>query len=541
MTQFAPIDRRDLFKSSGAVAASAALAAPLTGLMARQAAAAPVDGKGAQTAPEPSPYGDIAPVNDLNTGLPLLQLPRGFSYRSFSWTGDPMNDGQPVPSSHDGMAVVAVGRGRNAQHVLIRNHEIAVGARVEPKLGNGTVNAAAIYDTSTAGGGNTVLKVVNGQLVDHRATIGGTIINCAGGPTLWGTWLTCEEAFPGVEQTPGIGLTKPHGYVFEVSPDPAQTVAEPIRDMGRFSHEAVAIDPRTGEVYLTEDNRNAAGFYRFVPNNISRTYGALGQGGALYAAKVVGVEQANFLALEGPLPSSVATVGQSFEIEWVRIANPDQPLTPHIEGVINNPTPGATFNAYGAYKEARDKGALRQCRGEGIWWSRQEDLTYWTDTNFGYDATNRPGRGLGAVWVYKPNRPDTSRGVMTLVYAAATRIAGNNPDNITVSPRGGVLYMEDGAAVVDQYGPGNRLMGLTSAGQAYIFCKNNVNLTEAQVVAAGKNPRSFDDDNGVFSPDQRGNEFAGGTFTPDGRVLYVNIQTPGITFAIAGPWSRGNL
>ena len=32
-------------------------------------------------------------------------------------------------------------------------------------------------------------------------------------------------------------------------------------------------------------------------------------------------------------------------------------------------------------------------------------------------------------------------------------------------------------------------------------------------------------------------EFAGPRFSPDGKWLFVNIQVPGITFAITGPWA----
>jgi secreted PhoX family phosphatase len=78
-----------------------------------------------QVAPVASPYGPIRPVQDLATGLPLLQLPVGFNYKSFSWTGDRMDNGQPVPGAHDGMGVVAVRNQDGAkEYVLVRNHEL---------------------------------------------------------------------------------------------------------------------------------------------------------------------------------------------------------------------------------------------------------------------------------------------------------------------------------------------------------------------------------------------------------------------------------
>ncbi len=525
----ATMDRRGMLKAGGTATAGLAIAAPLSGLMTYQAQAA-TNEAGAQTEPAVSPYGPIAPVADLNTGLYLLQLPQGFSYRSFSWDGDLMNDGQRVVSSHDGMAVVQMTTGRTPEAVLIRNHERGAGARmVIPG------NPAAQYDNVSLGsdhpgGGCTVLRVRNGQLVDHRNTIGGTIVNCAGGRSLWGTWLTCEETTQSLEAQGG----KHHGYIFDVSADPQQTRAVPIKDMGRFSHEAVAMDPVTGYAYLTEDSRNNSGFYRFKPNNTARAYGALTQGGTLQAAKVIGVDRANLLALDGVRPSDIDRVGTTLDIEWVTITDPDADPRAYNETGSQNPDTGSRTVA-GCFAEARERGALRMSRGEGIWYDGRGAF-YLTDTSFGYEAggQRRAGRGFGAVWAYRPNPSNPERGTLTLIYAAATVIGGNNPDNITVSPSGGVLFCEDGSAVVDQYGTGNRLMGLTGVGEAYILAKNNIMLSAADLARTGRT--------GQVSPgDYRGNEFAGATFDPTGRILFVNSQTPGITFAISGPWGRGNL
>jgi hypothetical protein len=86
--------------------------------------------------------------------------------------------------------------------------------------------------------------------------------------------------------------------------------------------------------------------------------------------------------------------------------------------------------------------------------------------------------------------------------------------------------------VQDTYGFGERLLGLTTAGEAYIFAKNNVVFDDVQAAAAGKN---------VSGGDYRNREFCGACFDPTGHFLFVNIQTPGITFAIWGPWARGSL
>ena len=342
------LSRRTLLRG----AAASALAAPLVGLSARRAAAL------TRIEPIPSPYGAVAPVKDITTGLPLLQLPEGFTYQTFGWAGDPMDNGAPTPMHHDGMAVIAARMvGGAPEIVLIRNHESDVEA------GIGLIGATAVYDgaevtyedkTGALSGGNTKLVMRDGAWAASSPALGGTIYNCAGGPTPWGTWLSCEEDKSDFTDVGGL----PHGYVFEVSEDPAQTTGKPIVAMGRFDHEAVAIDPRGGAVYLTEDDRNQAGFYKFVPADASQRAGALEQGGTLYMAKVAGVERADLIDPK---------MGDSYQIEWVEIPEPDlapQPYTeaPHGEG----------NTASGPFVQGRDLGGLRMSRGEGIFYSARD-------------------------------------------------------------------------------------------------------------------------------------------------------------------------
>jgi len=505
------IDRRTLLRG----AAASALAAPLLGLHGRRAAAT------TRIEAIPSPYGPVAPVKDMTTGLPLLQLPAGFTYQSFGWAGDPMDDGAPTPMEHDGMAVV---RARlldgQPQITLIRNHE----SQVLPLVG--LIGASAVYDTATVdyddasgvlSGGTTKLVMLGDKWTSSAAALGGTLNNCAGGPTPWGTWLTCEEDKSDFSDQGG----KPHGYVFEVSDDPAMTTGKPITGMGRFDHEAVALDPRTGAVYLTEDDRNQAGLYKFVPSDLSQRTGALEQGGTLYMAKVAGVDRADLLD---------PRMGDTYAIEWVEIAEPDlapQPYTeaPHAEG----------NTASGPFVQGRDLGGLRMSRGEGAWYAARERLIYIVDTSTGVgvdkdSGQTLPGYGEGSVWTFDPSAER-----LTCLFQSENADAGNNFDNITVSPRGGVLLCEDGGGHTDAFGPGERMMGLTPAGETYIFAKNNIALTAAEIAAAGK---SFEF---IAEGDYRDNEWAGATFDPSGKWLFVNNQTPGITFAITGPWERGLL
>ena len=508
------VSRRQVLKGSAAAMAVGAIGS-LGGLHANQAMAAA--GDPTRTAPIASPYGALAPVADRSTGLPLLQLPRGFSYQSFGWSGDRMNDGQACPDRHDGMAVMrtpgrghAFGRGRGQGHgpemVLIRNHEVGAGT---------PIRAPGMYDTGdvgggqVSGGGTTTLFWRDGEFRGIEPSLGGTLVNCAGGLTPWGTWLTCEEIKTNAVSSAG----KKHGYVFEVDPNNERTTGRPLVQMGRFSHEAVAIDPRTGIVYLTEDDRNKSGLYRYIPYDRAGRPGSLENGGRLQAARVRGRANADL---------TVATIGTQVTLEWVDVPDPD------LDGIVapsGFADIGAGETLSGPFAQAWSEGALRMSRGEGIWYAGGR--MFIVDTATGVDSRGRKGRGNGAVWVL-----DLASQTMRALFVSGDQLAAHNPDNITVSPRGGVVLCEDGGESPDTYGPGARLIGLTRGGESFYLAKNNVELTSTQVANADKT---------IAEGDYRGSEFCGACWDPAGRTLFVNIQSPGITVAITGPWQRGAL
>jgi secreted PhoX family phosphatase len=449
------VSRRSFLLSAGA----AAFATPLEALRSRLEAGAAL--------PAELGYGPLRPVKDASTGMPLLELPEGFRYMSFGWTGDPMDDGRRIPPLHDGMAAFA---GENGRVVLIRNHEVGAG----PAFGG------PAYDERAGGGTTTtIFDPVAERVISTRPSLSGTIRNCAGGPTPWGTWLSCEEsvAGPGDRENP---LPLQHGYVFEVPRDGVSN-ATPIKAMGCFVHEAVAVDPRTGIVYQTQD-RVQAGLYRYTP----RTRGRLADGGKL-----------EMLAVDGRRTFDTSRgqrAGVAYDVHWVEITQPER--------VHVSPTAGYGL---GVLQQGLDLG--------GAIFSRLEGATF-GDGRLYVTATDGGEAKMGQVWELDP-----SRDRLRLVYESPGGPVLNMPDNITVSPRGGLVLCEDGTA-------GACLHGLTREGRIFRFARNNIKIDT---------PR-----NGLTG-DYTQREFAGATYSPDGRWLFFNAQTPGITFAITGPWADGGL
>ena len=484
MKQDTDMQRRHLLKGASALA----LLGPLAALQARADAQ--------QTPLIPSPYGPLFATRDRSTGLPLLRLPQGFSYASFGWSGDRMANGLPCPAKHDGMGVVAAHGG---EVTLIRNHEVGLG-HDESFFGAGAVYDRGLTAGFHANGGTTVLRFRDGKWMDMRPALGGTVSNCAGGVTPWGTWLSCEEVAADDASSSGMK----HGYVFEVRAD-AVSDARPIVAMGRFRHEAVAVDPHSGIVYMTEDDAGKAGFYRYVPHAKEGRPGSLAQGGTLQMARVIGRHNANL---------ADAAVGRTHSIDWIDIAEPDADRGAAAAG-------GKTLdNASGPFRQGWAQGALRMNRGEGI--AYHDGKIYVMDTTGGAVQT-------GAMWEL-----DLAQQQLRCIYASRGTLFGNMGDNITVSPRGGLVICEDAnSTAVDEYGPGERLMGLTTKGEIFMFAKNNYEFDAETLRRAGKSPQ--------HAGNKRDSEFCGACFDPSGKYLFVNAQEPGITYAIWGPWQRGPL
>lgn len=417
-------------------------------------------------------YGALRPVASQNTGETLLALPEGFQYTVFGKTGSIMADKHPTPGSHDGMAAFAGADGIR----LVRNHEITHNTGT-PGIAFGDRKRA--YDPLAGGGTTTlILNPDTREVVRDFVSLSGTLQNCAGGPTPWGSWISCEENTLGHTMLGNQdgrqtgGFEQSHGYCFEVPAAADEQVAPvPLKAMGRFVHEAVAVDPASGVVYLTED-QPTAGFYQFIPNEKAN----LQAGGRL-----------QMLAVKGR-PKYDTRVGQKvgvpLPVEWVDITKPDPPEVDSESRTV--------------YREGAAGGAATFARLEGCCYGNGKIFA---------SSTSGGEKRLGQVWAYQPD--GTAGGTLTLIFETPAPDIMNMPDNLCLSPRGGLVICEDS-------GQQNYIRGLTREGRIFEFAKN-------------------------IMPRYENAEFAGATYSPDGRTLFVNIQAPGLTFAIWGAWENGAL
>lgn len=382
-------------------------------------------------APVRDRFGPLVPDPDG-----ILALPEGFSYTLFSRAGEEMDDGFLVPGMHDGMAAFP---GPDGHTVLVRNHEISWGtpaARGPFGPANerlALLDADRLYDAGRAGtpalGGTTTLlfDTRTQRLVGHRLSLIGTLRNCAGGPTPWGTWLTCEETV----DLAGGGRARDHGWVFEVPAtwDAPLADPEPLRALGRFNHEAVAVHDGSGCLYLTEDDGEGL-FYRFVPDEPGR----LAAGGRLQALAVrrrPSLDTRNWSGV-GVAP------GQWVDVEWLDL---DQ---------VEAPADDLRHRGFAA-------GAARFARGEGIWGG--DDGIYFACTNGG-------SARAGQIWRYRPSpdegTPDEKGrpGALELFLEPNDSTLVEHADNLTMAPWGDLVVCEDGTG--DDY-----LLGVTPEGEIY--------------------------------------------------------------------------
>jgi len=167
-------------------------------------------------------------------------------------------------------------------------------------------------------------------------------------------------------------------------------------------------------------------------------------------------------------------VGQRLGVQWISLDD------------IQSPKDDLRYRGF-------DDGAARFARGEGMWWGNES----------AYFAATTGGKGYhGQLWRIIPN-DDGLHDLLELFIEPKDPSVLEHADNITFSPWGDIIACED-----ENKPP--HLVGVTMEGQLYRIARNATSNSE----------------------------FAGAVFSPDGSTLFVNIQNPGWTLAIVGPWKQ---
>jgi len=416
----------------------------------------------------------------------LLKLAPGLEYRVISTCGARMSDGLRVPGAHDGMATFA---GDDGHVIIVCNHELDFNYRTESAVRDRYPSfpkdhLEKFYDDGRGispglGGTTTTVYDPASQKVERQfLSLGGTELNCAGGPTPWGSWLSCEECFEDASEK-HFGRYRQvraqnHGYVFEVPARAGGIVeAAPIRAMGRFEHEACAVHAPTGIVYMTEDRHHSL-FYRYIPD----VPGELQKGGRLQALGIAGTTglHTHNWDNEGDMP-----LRKPLKTYWIDLDD--------VDPVEND------LRLRGA-----EMGAALFARGEGLCDAGDR---------FAFTCTIGGPRRLGQVFTYKPSpfegTPEEkgTPGRLELIAESDLDSLLRNADNLVMAPGGDLLVCEDTASECG-------IVGIRPDGSQYEVACNTYTASE----------------------------LAGVCFSPDGSTMFVNIQYPGMTLAITGDWNQ---
>lgn len=426
-----------------------------------------------------NPGGDFGYGPLLPDPAGLLNLPKGFSYKVISRRGNKMSDGFFTPGRADGMATFA---GAKGQTIIVRNHENSPDSMVDSPFGSTNellkkVDRNKLYDYGKGEqpslGGTTTLIYDHklGKVMHEYLSLAGTTRNCAGGLTPWNSWISCEEN----TERAGGAIEKDHGYNFEV-PAKGKGLVDPLplKAMGRFNHEAVCVDPRTGIVYETEDRPDGL-IYRFLPNQP----GQLAKGGKLQALAIR--EQTRFDTRNWEtLTTARFPLNQPVEVEWIDLED------------VESPDDDLRLRGFQA-------GAARFARGEGAWFGKNE--CYFACTSGGLISKGQVFRYVPSPYEGQAEEKNAPGRLELFIEPNNTDLV-KSCDNLTVAPWGDVILCEDD--------PHPFVVGVTPKGDFYKLAEN------------------------VGQPA----EFAGGVFSPSGEAFFVNMQDAGLTFAITGPWRK---
>ncbi|TCI91361.1 alkaline phosphatase PhoX [Tenacibaculum sp. M341] len=375
-----------------------------------------------------------------------LDLPEGFQYKIISQKGNKMSDGFLVPGRPDGMGTFLDESGKT---IIIRNHENSPIPLENSPFGNDNklftdTIKDKLYDAGNGAivglGGTTTLVYdeQTGNVVDEFMSLAGTYRNCAGGITPWGSWITCEED---VTMANGNEIQKNHGYVFEVPMNVKEMITPvPIKDMGRFNHEAVAVDPKSGCIYLTEDRPDGL-LYRFIPNEKEN----LQKGGKLEVLAITAEKSLDTRNWESPK----ILKNKPMEVYWIPIDNVD-PKEDDLR-----------FRGF-------ELGAARFARGEGIWMGENE--LYFACTNGGPNH-------FGQVFRYKLSKAEgtseeaNTPATLELYAESEDKTVLHMCDNLNITPWGDLFLCEDNGEL-------NHIRGIDKQGNHYTFACNKSSTSE---------------------------------------------------------------
>lgn len=465
----------------------------------------------AQTRPPFAPIGtDFADT---------LSLADGYSYQILAPWGEVINDrGDTIGFNHDFVGYFPIdmleGGSSSTEGLLTINHEypnaLFVGGNTEARTAPAQIEVemksvgVAVVRVRQEGDTWTVVRDPRNRRIDAMSeceltgpvrgsaavfgatTVRGSVGNCSGGQTPWGTLLTCEENVDGYQETWGsAGYNAMHqGWITEIDPFDADAKPRKRTAMGRFRHENAAVTvAENGRVvvYMGDDMRDAC-VYKFVSKE---TYNPNDR-----AANM------NLLA-EGDL--FVADFGNG---EWLLL---DYERNEALQNAVDEDGEPIAANQAQVLSDAR---AAALAIG-GTPADRPEDIEIHPKTGEVYIAmTNNSDHGnyFGQIVKLSEAQDWTAESFRWEIFAAGGPQSGfSSPDNLVFDPYGNLWMVTDSGTGEDT------IYGFLGNNSMFFFPTEGPDVGKAFRFAVGPNDA----------------EMTGPVWTPDGKTLFLSVQHPG--------------